>query len=223
MRFLSIFLLLLVFATNALPQKPLSKWKVSDYLENLPEEYKLFGNQGPPTKNTTIIDDKNGYAAFMSSEDEYAIPMLEMALFKPNKGESTIVVTNLEDDHVCMNNYSYFLQIKDNRWVDVKNQVLPKLDFSMIFINGKNDDSYKYYLEMQKKYGSKIPDLEYIFSPPRMGTKMKVDLVLCDWIDESVEENKDLMEYQMIADSFKPIYLQWNKTKGKFEFVKETE
>lgn len=211
---------LLVLTTNALSQKPVSKWQISDYLENLPEKYKQLGHHNPPTKKTTIIDNKNGYAAYLGSEDEFAEPILEMALFKPKKGTPTIVVTNLEDDHVCMNSYTYFLQVKNNKWVDVKDIVLPKLDFSMIFIDGKNDETYKFYQEMQKKYGDKVASLEYIFSPPRIGTKMEVNLGMCDWIDERVEENEDLEGYTMIPDSFKPIFLQWNKSKGKFEIEK---
>lgn len=220
MKFLGIFLFLLVLTINAFPQKPVSEWKISDYLKNLPENYQNFGNNLPPTNKTTIIDNKNGYAAYMDSEEEYAHPLLEMALFKPQNGTPTLVVSNPIYDHDCVINNNYFLQVKDNRWIDVKDEVLPRLDFSMIFIDGKNDITYKYYQKMQKKYGEKLSGLEYVFSPPRIGTKMEVNLYLCGLNDDRIAQNEDLESFEMIPDSFKPIYLQWNKSKGKFEVAK---
>ena len=161
MRFLWVFLITITLITSVYSQKPVNQWKISDYLDNLPAKYKLLGNFAGPTENTTIIDNKNGYAAYLHGEDDPSYAALEMALFKPNKGIPTLVVTNVEDDHVCGNNYSHFLQLRGKRWIDVKSKVLPKLDFSMIFVDGKNDDSYKFYQKLQKKYGDKISNLEF--------------------------------------------------------------
>ena len=221
MKLLNLFIITIVLTTISFAQKPVSKWKISDYLNNLPSKYKKLGNYAGATKETTIIDNKNGYASYQVDPDDEYSKNLEMALFKANKGLPTIVITNVEDDHVCGNNYAYFLQKNGENWVNVKEKVLPKLDFSMIFIDGKNDDSYKYYKKMQKKYGGMISNLEYKFHPPRKGTKMKVSLNMCDWVDDTVANNKDLKEYSMILDSVKPIYLQWNKAQVKFEIVKE--
>ncbi|MCY7344663.1 MAG: hypothetical protein LH614_00430, partial [Pyrinomonadaceae bacterium] len=62
-----ILLAVLVFVTafSAQAQKrDAEDWSIADYVENLPEKYKTFsGDFIPPSKETTVIDEPNGYAA----------------------------------------------------------------------------------------------------------------------------------------------------------------
>ncbi len=230
MKLISLFLVAITLFSTAFSQESAKTWKISDYLENLPAKYKNLGNFAGPIDKLSLIDNRNGYAAYYPNQEErekaedpnmtgLETTVLAMALFKADKGSPTLIVTNLADEHVCMRDYSYFLEKRGDEWVDIREDVLPKIDFSLLFIDGKDDPSYKFYEEMQTKHGENIDKLELKFQPPRYGTRMKVTLGFtdCYWIEKLEEDDNELTQYAKISDSFKPIYLIWNSSKKQFE------
>ena len=76
-----------------------------------------------PTKETTVIDESNGYAAYMDSpnggnSDQYAV--IETALFKTQTETPLLVVSNLIDADDCSNYETFFLRRVGRRWTEVK-------------------------------------------------------------------------------------------------------
>lgn len=196
-----------------------TNWKISDYLENLPEKYKTFYGDidTSPESFKKIVDDKNGYVAFVQSEAVW----FEMALFKPQKGIPTLVISNYQEDGVCSEFETFFLQKKGLDWVDVKSLVAPTLTQSMFFTK---KTAAKKFGNLQKIYGDRMGGFDYKYSLPRNGTRIKVSPVFCDWVDEepavpSRPERRD-EEPEDFLNFTKPIFLKWNKSAGKFEFAK---
>lgn len=185
MKKISLCILLSLFVTNAFSQKQ-SDWKISDYLENLPKKYKtFFGNIDTSAESfKTIIDNKNGYAAYVQThtdtEDEI---YFEMAIFKPQKGVPTLVISNYQDDGVCSRFETFFLQKKGSNWVDVKSLVAPALTQAMFFADTV---SAKKFEDKQKIYGERFGGFDYQYSLPRYGTKIKISPVFCDWVDDEL-------------------------------------
>ena len=104
-------------------------------------------------RRVTIIDDKNGYAAYQNQRvDKRDAPLrfFEIAKFNSGNGYATLVITNLKDDHVCTEYETFFLQKRGGHWIDVKSQVLPKLNESLFFKDAK---SYKRFQKIEKKLG----------------------------------------------------------------------
>ncbi len=140
-------LIFLVFSVSTAVAQNNSAWKISDYLENLPEEYKTFSGDFiaiNPTAETTLIDNKNGYAAFYSQpiKDENAFPIFEMAIFKKKNGEEILVVSNMISDPVCTNHKTFFLQKNGENWINVKEKVLPELPAKLFFDTEKTANEY---------------------------------------------------------------------------------
>ena len=99
-------ILVFITAVSVQAQKPEAKdWNIADYVENLPKKYKTFrGDFSSPSKETTVIDEANGYAAYMDSPpsgNSERSPIFEMALFKSQTKPPLFVVSNMKNDHVC--------------------------------------------------------------------------------------------------------------------------
>ncbi|MEZ5428588.1 MAG: hypothetical protein R2747_20245 [Pyrinomonadaceae bacterium] len=206
---LIIFSLLFLFPVNA--QKP-ADWKISDYLKNLPTEFKTFSGDfaSEPNEKTTVIDDRNGYAVYLSSEAKDAFPILEMALFKDARGQHLLVVSNLQSDPVCNFYQTFFLRRDGEKWLEVRDQVLPDLKLTMFFREAKTA------LEFEKDYkraGNSDP-LDLHFYPPRKGTVLKVALEFCDYVPDDLSGEIDLQKF---TDQRKTVALGWDKGKGVFK------
>lgn len=212
MKILILTLCILSLFIPAFGQKS-SGWKISDYLKNLPQEYKTFSGdfQTEPNDETTLIDDKNGYAAYFSQpkNDENAYPIFEIALFKKSNGEEILVISNLKSDPVCSEYETFLLQRKGDNWIDVKAKVLPEFTAQMFFDSA---NTAKEFIETQKKVGNST-ELNLHFSPPRQGTKMNVKLEICDYVPDELSGE---VSFQKFLDSSKTISLDWNKSKGVF-------
>ena len=214
MKFFFACLLLFAATSSAFSQ---TAWNISDYFNNLPSDYKTFyGDFGDFGEKNKIIDKKNGYAALLESPSE-SFAVFEMALFKPRRGLPVLVVSNHQSDAVCVFYDTFFLKKSGSRWINVKSQVLPKITDEMFFTNPRYA---KKFAELQRKYGDSIGGLDYHFQPPRYGTKMKVSPVFCDWVDDQIASKAEVRDYGKVMKSAKSIYLQWNKSNGKFEFAK---
>ncbi|MEZ5347137.1 MAG: hypothetical protein R2681_16440 [Pyrinomonadaceae bacterium] len=220
MRIFSYFIVFIML-TGSVCSQTTRDWKISDYLQNLPKQYKTYEGDIPePTDEYTFIDVRNGYAAYLMSPngnpDEY---FFEMAMFKPKKGEPTLVVSNYKYDFVCFDYDTFFLQKQGSKWVDVKSDVLPVLTEKMFFADS---EAYDYYVKQKEKFGDKVSGLVMHFYPPRSGTVMNVNLELCDYVDDSIVES-DANNYRTITDALKTISLSWNKETGKFEVIPEED
>ena len=89
-KLMSLLPLLLCLAIPAYAQE----WSLSDYLKNLPERFKTFhGDWSPPSKETIVIDEKNGYAGYLKAPGGSEMSF-EMALFKSKNAPPLLVVTN---------------------------------------------------------------------------------------------------------------------------------
>ena len=119
----AVLIFIMAFSTQA--QKPEAKeWSIADYVKNLPEKYKTFdGDFHPVSEETTIIDEQNGYAAYMDSPpggNFEPFPIFETALFKSQTKPPLLVVANMKSDPVCNDYETFFLRRVGNRWTEVK-------------------------------------------------------------------------------------------------------
>jgi len=203
--FLSI---LLCLSTPAYAQD----WSISDYLKNLPERFKTFdGDFVPPSKETIIIDEKNGYAGYLKvpgGTERY----FEIALFKSRNSPPLLVVSNERSDMQCSFYETFFLRRVGKEWVEVKDKVLPRLDPRMFWDDPRAAGRLA-------KIVTVTPTSEYHFEPPRRGTQMKVTLEICDHFDEDPPE-ATLKEFDKLKETAKPIRLEWDSQSGRFKFMK---
>lgn len=187
-------------------------WSISDYLKNLPEKFKTFeGDFHPPSEETTIIDEKNGFAGYLKvpggTERSF-----EMALFKGRNAPPVIVVSNEQSDMQCSSYETFFLRRVGNQWVEVKDEVLPPLDLRMFWDDPRAAGRLS-------KIVTVTPTSAYHFEPPRRGTQMKVSLEICDHFDEDPPEAM-LKEFNKLKETAKPIRLEWDSKSGRFKFMK---
>jgi hypothetical protein len=217
------FALFLIFtvATMAQAQKPDAKeWGIADYLKNLPEKYiTTSGDFSPRSAETAVVDEKNGYAAYLNSPPQRETdssnapyPIFEMALFKSQGKPPLLVVSNTKSDPVCTDYETFFLRRVGNKWLEVRREVLPPLDLKMFW---DKPQSAARFLKIVERDNS----TSFHFEPPRTGTRMKVSLEICDHFLE-VAPMKSVDELKKLVESARPIYLTWDKQTGKFNFAK---
>lgn len=213
----AIFIIVAAFSASA-QKRPADEWTIADYIDNLPKKYKTFrGDFEPPTKETTIIDEPDGYAAYLSSppqpdSDNPPFPIFEMALFKSQTKQPMLIVSNLKSDSVCEEYETFFLRRVGENWTEVKSQVLPPLPLKMFWDNPQSAARFKKIVEQDNS-------TTYHFEPPRNGTRMKVSLEICDQFLE-VTPIGQVDELEKIIKAAKPIYLEWDKQNGKFIYAK---
>ncbi|MCY7346667.1 MAG: hypothetical protein LH614_10670 [Pyrinomonadaceae bacterium] len=212
-----ILLAVLVFVTafSAQAQKrDAEDWSIADYVENLPEKYKTFeGDFSLPSKETTVIDESNGYAAYLNNlpdpDSNYQpYPMFEMALFKSKTKPPLLVVSNMKSDSACNEYETFFLRRVGSKWTQVKREVLPPMNLKMFW---DAPQSAARLLKILKENAA-----SYHFELPRRGTRMKVSLEICDYLEDDAPEAAG-DELQKLIESARPIYLEWDKQSGKFK------
>ena len=187
-------------------------WSISDYLRNLPGKYKTFkGDFSPPSRETTVIDEENGYAGYLKVPGRTDMSF-EMALFKSKNAPPLIVVSNEHSDMQCSYYDTFFLRRVGGKWVEVKDKVLPPIDLKMFW-----DDPRA--AERLAKIVTVAPASAYHFEPPRQGTRMKVSLEICDFFDEDPPE-ATLREFKKLMETAKPIRLDWDSKSGKSKIIK---
>jgi hypothetical protein len=216
-----ILLLVVIFITafSAQAQKRDAKdWSMADYFENLPKQYiTASGDFRKPSKETVVVDEKNGYAAaYLNSPPRMEsgnplYPIFEMALFKSQTKPALLVVANTISDEVCGEYETFFLRRVGNDWTEVKSQVLPPMNLKMFWDAPQSADRL---LKIVKESAT-----SYHFEPPRQGTKMKVTLEICDYLEDNTPEAA-VNELRKLVESAKPIRLDWNSKDGKFSFAK---
>ena len=187
-------------------------WGISEYLKNLPEKYKTFeGDFSPPSKETTVIDEKDGYAGYLKVPGGTDM-FFEMALFKSKDAPPLLVVSNERSDMHCSSYETFFLRRVGGKWVEVKDKVLPPIDPGMFW-----DDPHA--AGRLAKIVSVAPASAYNFEPPRRGTRMRVRLEICDYFDEDPPQ-ATLKEFDKLKETARPIRLDWDSQSGKFKLVK---
>ncbi|MET0650036.1 MAG: hypothetical protein ABW208_25795 [Pyrinomonadaceae bacterium] len=187
-------------------------WGISDYLKNLPEKFKTFeGDFSPPSKETTVIDEKNGYAGYLKAPGGTDMSF-EMALFRSENAPPLVVVSNERSDMQCSSYETFFLRRVGNRWVEVKDEVLPPLDPKMFWEDPRAAGRLAKIVSVPSASA-------YHFEPPRRGTQMKVRLEICDYFDEDPPE-ATLKEFNKLKETARPIRLDWDSQGGKFKLAK---
>ena len=180
-------------------------------------------NHADSMPTDSLTDVKNGY--FEVSYD-YA-KLCQIGLFKNKDGSGLVISTGYYSDEQCSMYFSYFHLIPssiDTSVVLEPSRVLPALTFRDFFVGDSVDLIIKKYLpEINKNYLengtidqviSEVYDIHYIV--PRKGTKLKVELTICDYIPTNAV-SIDPKDWHIIETSIKPIYLKYNKSKKAFE------
>ena len=98
-----------------------------------------------------------------------------------------------------------------SKWAVVKRDVLPPLNLKIFW---DKPQSAERVLKIIKE-----SSISYHFEPPRRGTRMKVCLEICDFLEDEVPNEKPV-ELEKLIESAKPIYLEWDKQNGKFKLAK---
>lgn len=188
------------------------EWSIADYFKKLPKKYiTASGDFSPPSTETAVIDEKNGYAAYLSSPpkpDFEPRPVFEMALFKSPTKPPLLVVSNLKSDEVCAEYETFFLRHVGTDWTEIKRGVLPVMNLKVFWDAPKSAERLVQII--------KESAISYHFEPPRQGTRMKVSLEICDYVADGVPTN----ELDKLVAAVKPIYLVWDKQNGRFNFAK---
>ena len=188
------------------------EWSISDYLKHLPEKYKtLTGDFHPPSEQTTVIDEKNGYAGYLKVPGR-AEMSFEMVLFKSSNAPPLVVVTNEHSDMQCSSYETFFLRRVGREWVEVKDKVLPPIDPMMFWEDPRA-------VRRLAKIVAVTPPSVYHFEPLRRGTQMRVSLAICDYFDEDLPE-ATLKEFNQLRATARPIRLDWDSKSGKFKLMK---
>ena len=212
--------LVFIFATafSAQEQKPEAKdWSIADYFKSLPEKYiTTYGDyaNGQITAKNLVVDEKNGYAVQMDSPpgaSDNPYPIFEMALFKSQTNPPLLVVSNMKSDPVCTDYETFFLRRVGGKWTRVEREVLPPMNLKMF---RDAPQSAGRLLKIIKESAA-----SYHFEPPRYGTRMKVSLEICDYLEDDTPQAKT-GELEKLVESAKPLYLTWDKQNGKFNFAK---
>jgi len=220
----TIFFAVLVFAATFSAQaltRDAADWSIADYLENLPEIYKTFnGDFSPPSRETTVIDEPNGYAAYLNNlpdpdANNPPFPIFEIALFKSKTKPSLLVVSNRRSDSSCDEYETFFLRRVGSKWDKVEQDVLPPLDWKLFW---DKPQSAARVLEIVNGQSS----VSYHFEPPQAGTRMKVSLEICDYVALSKEDTPlaTAQELLKLIEMARPIYLEWENQNGNFNFQK---
>lgn len=212
-----VFIFVTAFSAQA-QKRDVKDWSIADYFKNLPEKYKTFsGDFFPPSAETTVVDEPNGYAAYLnlpphSNPDNPPFPIFETALFKSPTKPPLLVVANRKSDPVCTDYETFFLRRVGGKWTRVEREVLPPMNLKMFWDNPQSAAGFTKIVERDNS-------TTYHFELPRQGTRMKVSLEICDYFLEIVPL-KSVDELRKIIKSAKPIYLDWDKKSGKFELSK---
>ena len=110
----SVFIFITAFSAQA-QKRDVKDWSIADYFKNLPEKYiTASGDFLKPSKETVVVDEKNGYAAaYLNSPPQMEsgkalYPIFEMALFKSQTKPALLVVANTKSDSVCAEYETFF-------------------------------------------------------------------------------------------------------------------
>ena len=162
----SVFIFITAFSAQA-QKRDVKDWSIADYFKNLPEKYiTASGDFLKPSKETVVVDEKNGYAAtYLNSPPQMEsgralYPIFEMALFKSQTKPALLVVANTKSDSVCAEYETFFLRRVGNNWTEVKREVLPPLDLKMFWDAPQSADRL---LKIIKESA-----ITYHFEPPRL-------------------------------------------------------
>lgn len=205
-------------AVSVHAQRPvMNDWRISDFFSTLPESFiTTTGDFAKPSAENIVFDENNGYAAtYMNSpepgSDYQPFPTFQMALFKSEIKLPLIVISNTKNDHVCTDYETFFLRYDDRTWTEVGREALPTLNLDMFW---DRPHSAAKLLEIIKESA-----VSYHFEPPRRGTRMKVSLEICDFLEDDASQIMS-DELRKLMETAKPIYLEWSKTSGEFKFKK---
>ena len=86
-----------------------------------------------------------------------------------------------------------------NRWTEVKLEVLPLMNLKMFWGELQSAERLLKII--------KASAITYHFEPPRQGTRMKVSLEICDYLEDGTPE-ADSEELQKLSESAKAIYFE---------------
>ena len=210
--------LVFIMTSSVQAQKPTVKdWSIADYFKNLPEIYKTFhGDFSPPSKDTAIIDEEHGYAAYLNSppgteSKSSQFPIFEMALFKSETKPLLLVVSNRISDSVCTKYETFFLRRVGNKWTEVKREVLPPLDLKMFWSPLNRSQPAGRLLKIVKETA-----ISYRFEPPRVGRSMKVSLEICDLLEDDAPE-ATVKELKKLIGSAMNVKLSWDSKRREFK------
>lgn len=213
----SVLVFAATFAAGA-QTRAAKDWTIADYLKNLPEKYKTFsGDFSPPYKETTIIDEPNGYAAYLNSPlrsdaDNSPFPIFEMALFNSETKPPLVVVSNLISDPVCEKYETFFLRRVGKNWTEVKREVLPPIDLKLFWQTAPQ--SAERLLRIVKETA-----ISHRFKLPRRGTQIRASLEICDYLEDGAPENA-AKELEKLIGSAGIVRLDWNAKSRTFYFAR---
>ncbi len=162
-----------------------------------------------------IIDVRNGYIAFSTSENELE-PIFQMALFKGYR-EKDVVVIHLPgyacgDIFACPtteNRRTYFLKYENEGWVDVSHVVLPQIAIEQFYQDSNNTN-------IVIKHAPHAINYEL----PRFGLTIRLKLEICeDYINFDYPDNPIVSDEQIdkLLKERKVLFLKWNKRLGVFQ------
>lgn len=163
-----------------------------------------------------IVDIKNGYLKITDAGTGGGVLEHELALYRTHDGSDIVGAKTAQFDGVGSTCSLKFYKPSGNQWMDITNDVLPKIDLSF-FMN----ETYK----LKKEKLIKILDgISFLYQLPRIGTTMNVKIELDRFI-MSHRGNDDKMksgDKEIISNiKYQEIELLWDDKNSKFNFGKK--
>jgi hypothetical protein len=204
-KFIIFINIIILIEFNSFAQSSGSPRDIKFYFDHLPDSCFKLCNWRDPDRHyfEKIVDVKNGFISFKRDKD---FPdFFQMALFKGSNNIDVIVVSNREcEAFACFTPTSYFYQYKNNVWIPADNEIFPKITPENFY-----KDSYNY--DLLNKYGY----YSYNFILPQNGTKIKIEIDICDYLQEDHPEVTD-DQYKRLVNERMIIYLNWNNKSNRF-------
>ncbi len=170
----------------------------------------------------TLIDVKNGYYEISDADTK----LLQATKFNNEDETFLLVATGFYEDMQCSNYFTNFYTQdgKTNALQPIENDnVLPKIEFSDFFVGDDIKNAVlKYQADIQKEYfpGASLEDIynelfDMHFILPRHGTKIIVELTVCDYIPLNVVSIQE-KDWKIITSKHKSISLSYVKKRKRF-------
>ena len=184
-------------------------WTIDDFLKSLPAEYHPFPAADPKSKSVSWSLTQDA-VVFSESFDEPS-RQVSVQLLRQTNSEALLVIIRDQSD-------VSFLRKRGDNWEPVQSGILPALSAEMFYRDSALLEKVKAASDGKGPEGSRALDLT--FSISSLSRRMKVDLVVHDWMRAVFEKKSDIDSFEAHINQ---IQLEWDADKGLFTILAEKE
>jgi hypothetical protein len=171
----------------------------------------------------TLIDEKNGYFAVKG----YDQTLCQLTYFKNNDGSYLVMSTGYYSDMQCANYFTYFHSVPsslDTAILMNQSNYMPAISFTDFFVGDSVSKILEQYIpQIRESYlnNGTLEDVinevyDYHFILPQKGTKLKVELTICDYIPVNQVEFSET-DWSIIETQIKVLSFSYDRKNQKFK------